>query len=125
MESSNGKEKIFKRDQSKLIMSRGKRFSKLLFQNIHGISKDIKEMRRERHGSPSTRKVHEERSSSSYYGCEYSATPSYLKHSTRHMFLTNEMEKGDVPKRETLSDYLQDYESQSKEFKDHLNFQGF
>ena len=34
-------------------------------------------------------------------------------------------EKGDVPKRETLGDYLQEYEAQSKEFKDHLNFQRF
>ena len=41
------------------------------------------------------------------------------------MFNTREMEKGDVPKQETLGDYLQEYESQSKRFKDHLNFQGF
>ena len=33
--------------------------------------------------------------------------------------------KGDVPKKETLGDYLQEYEAQSKEFKYHLNFQGF
>ena len=41
------------------------------------------------------------------------------------MFMTNEMEKGDVPKKETLGDYLQEYESQYKRFKDHLKFQGF
>ena len=41
------------------------------------------------------------------------------------MFMTNEMEKENIPKKETLGDYLQEYESQSKGFKDHLNFQGF
>ena len=33
--------------------------------------------------------------------------------------------KGYVPKKDTLGDYLQKYEAQSEEFKDHLNFQGF
>ena len=41
------------------------------------------------------------------------------------MFMTSEMEKGVVPKKETLVDYLQEYESQYKRFKDHLNLQGF
>ena len=35
------------------------------------------------------------------------------------------MEEGDAPKEETLGDYLQEYESQSQRFKEHLNFQGF
>ena len=41
------------------------------------------------------------------------------------MFKTNEMEKEEVPKKETFGDYLQEYEPQSKGFKYHLNFQGF
>ena len=41
------------------------------------------------------------------------------------MFMTKKMEKGDVPKKETLGDYLQEYEAQYKGFKYHLNFQGF
>ena len=41
------------------------------------------------------------------------------------MFKESDMEEGNVPKKETLGDYLQEYESQSKRFKDHLNFQGF
>ena len=32
--------------------------------------------------------------------------------------------KGGVPEKETLREYLQAYEAQSKEFKDDLNFQG-
>ena len=82
-------------------------------------------MRRDKHGDPSTIFVHEESSSSSYYGYDNSATPSYLQRSTSHMFMASEMEKGDVPKKETLGDYLQEYESQSKRFKDHLSFQRF
>ena len=41
------------------------------------------------------------------------------------MFMKKKMEKGDVPKKETLGDYFQEYEAQSKGFKDHLKFQGF
>ena len=82
-------------------------------------------MRREKHGDPSKIFVHEESPSSPYYGCEHSATPSDLKHSTRPMFISSGMEEGNVPKKETLGDYLQEYESQSKRFKDHLNFQEF
>ena len=33
--------------------------------------------------------------------------------------------KQGVPKKETLREYLEEYEAQSKEFKDNLNFQGF
>ena len=33
--------------------------------------------------------------------------------------------KGGVPKKETLGEYLREYEAQSKELKDNLNFQGF
>ena len=39
--------------------------------------------------------------------------------------LAIEEEKGEAPKEETLGDYLQEYESQSRRFKEHLNFQGF
>ena len=106
-------------------MSRGKEFSKLLLKTLQCIRKDIKEMRRESHEDPSTRFVHEEGSTSSYYGCEHSATPPYLQCFTRPMITKSEKEKGAVPKKETLGDYLQEYESQSKRFTDHLNFQGF
>ena len=39
--------------------------------------------------------------------------------------MTKKKKKGDVPKKETLGDYLKEYEAQSKGFKYHLNFQGF
>ena len=128
MESSHGEEKIYKRNQRKPLLSGGKRFSKILFQTLQGRSKDIKEMRRERHKIPSTRStisINEEISNSSSYGCEHSTTSSYLQSSIIHLFMTKKKKKGDVPKKETLGDYLQEYEAQSKGFKDHLNLQRF
>ena len=112
-------------DQGKPLLSGGKKFSKLLLHTLHGIIKDIKEMRREKHGDPSTRFGHEEIPSSSYYEYDHSAIPSNLKCSTSHMFMTKKMERGDVLKKETLGDFLQEYESQTKRFKDHINFQEF
>ena len=124
-DASHRKENIYKRYQRKTLLSGGKEFSKLLLQTLQYISKDIKEMRRERHGDPSRRFSHEESSNYLYYGCDHSTTPSYLQCSTIHIFMASEMEKGYVPKKETLGDYLQEYESQSKRFKYHLKFQGF
>ena len=40
-------------------------------------------------------------------------------------FLAREEIEGETPKEETLGDYLQEYESQSRRFKENLNFQGF
>ena len=71
-------------------------------------------------GSP-----HEGSPTTSYDGCEHSATSSDLQRSDSHFFMKKKKKEGDVPKRETLGDYLQEYEAQSKEFKGHLNFQGF
>ena len=69
--------------------------------------------------------MHRESSSFSYYGCEHSATQSYQQRSTMPMFIAREMEEGDVPKEETLGDYLQEYESQTHRFRYHVNFQAF
>ena len=40
-------------------------------------------------------------------------------------FTSREMEEEYAPKEETLSDYLQEYESQSWRLKEHLKFQEF
>ena len=100
MESSHGKEKIFKRDQRKPLFYGEKRFSKLLFPNLQGRSKGIKEMRREKHEDPSTRSIrsiHEEGYKSSSYEYEHSAISSDLQHSVSNFFMKRK--KGDVPKR--------------------------
>ena len=54
-----------------------------------------------------------------------SATQFDIQHGTMPTFLAREEEEGDTPKEETLGEYLQEYESQSRRFKEHLNFQVF
>ena len=82
-------------------------------------------MRREIHEGPLRIFSHEESSISSYYGCEHSATQLDLQHGTMPTFLAREEEEGETPKEETLGDYLQEYESQYRVFKENLSFQGF
>ena len=123
MEYSQGEKEICRRNQRKPFFSRERRFSNLLFPNLQGRSKGIKEMRREKSENPSARSIQEEDSKSSSYGYENSTMSSDLTHSINNLFMKRK--KGDVPKRSTLGDYLQEYEAQSEEFKDYLNFQGF
>lgn len=92
---------------------------------MQGINKYIKVMRMERCRDSPRGIVHKGSSGFSHYGCENSATPSYLQHGTMPTFLARGKEEGDTPKEETLGDYLQEYESQSRRFKEHLNFQRF
>ena len=40
-------------------------------------------------------------------------------------FLAREEAEGETPKEETLGDYLQEYESQSRRFREHLSFKEF
>lgn len=82
-------------------------------------------MRRERWRDSPRGIVHEESFQFSHYGCDNSATPSYLQCGTVPKVIAREMEEEDVLKEETLGDYLQEYESQTQIFRDHLNFQGF
>ena len=57
--------------------------------------------------------------------CDHSATQSDLQHCSMPTFLAREEVEWETPKEETLGDYLQEYESQSKRFKEHLSFQEF
>ena len=89
------------------------------------ISRDIKEMRMERWRDSPRELIHEGSSIFSYHGCDNSASPSDLQRGAMPRVITRYMEEGDVPKEETLGDYLQEYEYQTQRFIDHLNFQGF
>ena len=71
----------------------------------------------------STRYIHEENSKSSSYGYVHLAISPKLQQSISYFFMKRR--KGGVPEKETLRKYLEEYEAQSKEFKDDLNFQGF
>ena len=61
----------------------------------------------------------------SYDGCEHSFTHVNPQRSLFPTFTARRMEEEGAPREETLSDYLQEYESQSWRFKKHLDFQGF
>ena len=92
---------------------------------MKNIKEDLKEMKGER-----CRKFPRgfEREASPRYshdGCGNSATHADLECSLLPTFTTIRMEEEDAPREDTLSDYLQEYESQSWRFKEHLDFQGF
>ena len=88
---------------------------------MHELKREIKGMRRERHEGPSIIFTHEGSSISSYYVCENSPTQSDLQWGTMPTFFAREEEEGETPKEETLGEYLQEYESQSRRFKEHSN----
>ena len=127
-EASHRKEKAHRRDKGKSPLfgeMEGMKFLELLLQTMQELKREIKGMGRERHENPSRRFTHEEISIYSYYVCEHSATQSNIQHGTMHTFLAREEEEGETPKEHTLGDYLQEYESQSKIFKEHLSFPEF
>ena len=82
-------------------------------------------MRREIHVDTSRIFSHEGSPISSYYVCENLATQSDLQCCSMPTFLAREEVEGETPKEDTFGDYLQEYESQSRRFKEHLSFQEF
>ena len=83
-------------------------------------------MRREEQEDPSTkstRSIHEASYKSLSHGYVHSSISPNLQCSICDFFMKRK--KGGLPKKETLREYLEEYEAQSKEFKDNLNFQGF
>ena len=80
-------------------------------------------MRREEQEDPSirsTRSIDEESYKSSSHGYVHSAISPNLQRSVSDFFMKRK--KGGVPKKETLGEYLREYEAQSKELKHNLNF---
>ena len=57
------------------------------------------------------------------YGWTTFSLPSQRSHMPRSAM--GEREEEEMPRREALSDYLQEYESQTKNFIDHITFQEF
>ena len=57
--------------------------------------------------------------------CEHETThyDSQCSHMPRSTM--REMKEEEIPRRETLTNYLQEYESQTKKFRDHITFQEF
>ena len=117
-----------KEDKGKTPLSggmKGKELSRLLLQTMYELRNEINGMRKGRHKYCSISLSHEGSRSSSYYVRKNSAAQSYMQCYTMPRFTARKMDKEDAPKEETLSDYLQEYESQSWRFKEHMDFQGF
>ena len=57
--------------------------------------------------------------------CEHAATHHDAQRSQVPRSILRWMGGGKMPKRRTLSDFLQEYESQTKRFRDHTDFQEF
>ena len=125
-EASNRKEKLCRRNKSMTPLFGGmkeERVSLLFFQAMKNIKEDLKEMkgeecRRFMRGFEAIPRY-------SHDGCEHSSTHAEPQHSLLPTFTTRRMEEEYAPREETLSDYLQEYESQSWRFKEHLEFQEF
>ena len=126
--SFSQKEEMYKKDKKKTPLFGGREegeLSMLLFQTMKSIKGDLKKMRREMcRDSPrefeseaNSRFLHDE--------CEHAATHYDSQRSHMPRSTMREMEEEEMPRMETLSDYLQEFESQTKRFKDHITFQEF
>lgn len=104
---------------------KGKEFSKILFQNMHELENEIRGMRNGRLADLLEWFSHEGSPTTSYNVCDHSATQSDPQRCSRPTFLARGEEEGETPKEETLGDYLREYESQSKRFKEPLSFPKF
>ena len=102
-----------------------KRISQLLFQTMKNIKEDLKEMKGERCREIPRGFQSEASPRYSHDRCGNSATRANPQRILFPTFIARRMEEEDAPKEETLSDYLQEYESQPWRFKKNLDFQGF
>ena len=101
------------------------RLPKFLSQTLQSIHEDLKEMRREMCIESPRGFEYESNSRFSYDECEHAATHYDAQRSYMPRFAMREMEEGGMTRRETLSDFLQEYESQTQNFRDHITFQEF
>ena len=99
-ENKGQKKKIYytedKEDKGKTPLfgrMKGEKFSKILFQAMHELKREIRGMRRERHADPSRRYSHEEKPSSSYHVCKHLATQSDPQCYTMPIFTAGGMKK--------------------------------
>ena len=80
-------------------------FSKTLSQALNEMKEEIWGMKNERQADILIF-AHEGSPTTSYVGCEHSTTSSDLQCSISHFFMKKKKKEGEVPKRETLGDYL-------------------
>ena len=98
------------------------KFSSQTLQSIH---EDLKKMRREMCIESPREFGSESNSIFSYEECEHAATHYDSQRSHMPRFSMRERKEEGMPKRETLSAFLQEYESQTQKFRDHIPFPEF
>ena len=86
-------------------------------------SREIKEMRMDRHKESPKWFIHGEGSDISHHWSDQPMKHQVSQRYTMPTFLA--VENGGFQEQETLEDYFMEYESQSQRFKDHLSFQEF
>ena len=121
-------ENMNRKDKKKTPLFGGRKeekLSKLLSQTMQSIKRDLKEMRREMCRESPREFESEANSRFSYDECEHAATHYDAQRGPMPRFGMREIDEGQMPKRETLSDFLQEYESQTQKFRDHITFPEF
>ena len=98
---------------------------KFLSQTLQSIHEELKKMRREMYIESPRGFESESNSKFSYDECEHAATRYDAQHSHMPIFPMRDIEEEEMPKRVTLSDFLQEYESQTQNFRGHITFPKF
>ena len=101
------------------------RLSNLLSKSVQSIQGDLKKIRREMCIESPRGFETESNSRFSYGECEHVATRYDAQRSHMPIFSMREREEEGMTRRETLSDFLQEYESQTQNFRDHITFPEF
>ena len=112
-------------DEDSIIWREEDKLTKLIPRSVQSIHEDFKKIRREM-CIESPRGVESESNSRfSYDECEHASTPYDGQCSHMPIISMREMEEGGMTRRETLSGFMQEYESQTQKFRDHIIFPEF
>lgn len=104
---------------------KGVEFSNILSQALHELKGEIKGVRNRRSVDILMRFSQEGSPTTSSDVCEHAATQSNLQRCSMLALFARGEEEGETPEEETLGDYLREYESRSKIFKENLGFPEF
>ena len=102
---------------------KGDKLTNLLPKSVHKIHEEFEEIREKSRESP---RGFDSKANSRLEECEHAATHHLVQHSHMPRISGREMERREVfSGRETLSDFLEEYEFQTQKYQDHLSFSEF
>ena len=117
---------MYRNDKEKTPLFGGRmeeNLSKLISKSILSIKGDLKKMRREMESSQEFGS--RAKSRFAHDRCENVATLYYAQRSQMPRSTKRKLKEEEMPRRETLSNFLQEYESQTEKFRDNITFKGF